>query len=329
MQTYKELLARTDAPAGSAWGLFGNEDQLGTINLLTAERVLAGTRCVRHGTVFNLDLALDAFDPPLIPTRTAPKQTIFSRNPFHRDDYVERLYLQVSTQIDGLRHMANPDHGFYNGASPEQLVPGNSTLSISLWAEHGIVGRAVLVDVARHLERAGRPIDHRQGGAVPIHVVEDAAAEQGVTFQVGDILLLRFGFLDHYFHIATDDERRALPTAMRSAGLLQSHDTLAWLWDHQFALVAADNVALECLPPDPSSPFRWNYEERSGEPDHHQGFMHRVMIPMLGMPMGELWALDALAEDCAADGVYECLLVAKPLNLVGGVGSPANAVAIK
>jgi len=329
MQTYKELLARTDAPAGSAWGLFGADDELGTINLLTPDRVLAGSRCVRRGAVFNLDLALDAINPPLFPTRKLPEHTIFQRNDCHRDDYIDQLYLQVSSQIDGLRHMGNPDHGFYNGMSPNRFVPGDPTLSISRWAEHGIVGRAVLVDVARHLEQAGRPIDHRQGGPVPIHVVEEAAAEQGVTFQAGDILLLRFGFLHHYFHVATEEERRAFPTALCSAGLLQSQDTLAWLWDHQFALVAADNVALECLPPDPSSPFVWDIEQRTGEHDHHQGFMHRLMIPLLGMPMGELWSLDALAEDCAADGVYECLVVAKPLNLVGGVGSPANAVAVK
>ena len=329
MLTYKELQARTDAPAGSAWGLFGADDQLGTINLLTPQRVLAGSRSVRRGAVFNLDLALDAIDPPLFPTRKKPEHHIFQRNDCHRDDYLDQLYLQVSTQIDGLRHMGNPDHGFYNGMSSERFVPGDPTLSISHWAEHGIVGRAVLVDVARHLERTGQPIDHRQGGAIPVHVVEEAAQAQGVDFEPGDILLLRFGFLHHYFNVATDDDRRALPTALRSAGLLQSHDTLAWLWDHQFALVAADNVALECLPPDPSSPFVWDIESRTGEPDHHQRFMHRLMIPLLGMPMGELWALDALADDCAADGIYQCLLVAKPLNLVGGVGSPANAVAIK
>jgi hypothetical protein len=42
-----------------------------------------------------------------------------------------------------------------------------------------------------------------------------------------------------------------------------------------------------------------------------------------------LWDLEALAADCATTGVYDCMIVAKPLNLVGGVGSPANAVAIK
>jgi len=47
------------------------------------------------------------------------------------------------------------------------------------------------------------------------------------------------------------------------------------------------------------------------------------------MALGELWHLDDLADDCASDGVWEFLLVAKPLNLTGAVGSPANALAIK
>jgi hypothetical protein len=58
------------------------------------------------------------------------------------------------------------------------------------------------------------------------------------------------------------------------------------------------------------------------------GFLHYRLIPLLGMAVGELFALDALAEHCARTGVYERLLVAAPIQKVGGVGSPANAVAL-
>ena len=68
-------------------------------------------------------------------------------------------------------------------------------------------------------------------------------------------------------------------------------------------------------------------EDAPGSPD--VGFLHRRLIPLLGMALGELWSLDAPAEDCAADGVYECMVVSIPLNLPGGIGSPANAIAIK
>ena len=52
------------------------------------------------------------------------------------------------------------------------------------------------------------------------------------------------------------------------------------------------------------------------------------MIPLLGLAVGEMFVLDALAEACAADGIYEGLFCAAPLNKVGGSGSPANALAI-
>jgi hypothetical protein len=50
---------------------------------------------------------------------------------------------------------------------------------------------------------------------------------------------------------------------------------------------------------------------------------------MLGLPLGELWDLEALAADCAADGRYECFFTSAPINLPQGVASPPNALAIK
>jgi hypothetical protein len=56
--------------------------------------------------------------------------------------------------------------------------------------------------------------------------------------------------------------------------------------------------------------------------------LHRVLIPLLGLTIGELWDLDELAEACNERGAYDFLLTAEPLNMTGGVGSPANALAI-
>jgi hypothetical protein len=53
------------------------------------------------------------------------------------------------------------------------------------------------------------------------------------------------------------------------------------------------------------------------------------LLPLLGLPLGELWDLDALAADCVADGVYACFFTSAPLNLESGVASPPNALAIK
>lgn len=58
-------------------------------------------------------------------------------------------------------------------------------------------------------------------------------------------------------------------------------------------------------------------------------FLHYDLLPLLGIPLGELWGLDALAEDCAEDGSYEFLLVSPPLGVPRGVGSPGSAIAIR
>src|SRR5262249_34328609 len=98
-----------------------------------------------------------------------------------------------------------------------------------------------------------------------------------------------------------------------------SREMLAWLWDHRFAAVVSDTVAVEVRPTLATSPFV----------DNARHMMHQDLIGALGFCLGELWRLQELAADCAEDGVHECMIVAKPLNIVGGVGSPPNALAIK
>lgn len=90
--------------------------------------------------------------------------------------------------------------------------------------------------------------------------------------------------------------------------------------DQQVALAASDTFALERLPAPAHSPY-------GADTDH--GMMHQKLIDLLGMSIGELWKLDELAEDCARDRRYECLLTVKPLNFTGGVGSPAMQPAVE
>ncbi|MEV7230729.1 cyclase family protein [Polymorphospora sp. NPDC051019] len=327
LPTYAQLRDRQGAPAGSSWGLFGDADELGTVALLTPQRVLAAARTVRRGAVFRLDLPIDAFDPPLASSRGVPRHTIFQRDPNHRDDLVDGLYLQATSQVDGLRHFRHWEHGFYNGVADDRVREGSPDLGIQRWAEHGIVGRGVLVDLPRYLRSLDDDWDPAGWRAFTVGELEGALAYQGVALRDGDILLLRTGWLATV--LAHDvDRRRAFAAAPTSPGLEQSEEMLAWLWDHRLAMVASDNMAVEALPPAPDSPFV-SGREAAGERGPHTGLMHRALIPLLGFALGELWDLDALAADCAADGVWETLLVVTPLHVVGGVGSPANVVAVK
>lgn len=315
---YAALGRREDGPPGSSWGLFGPDDEIGTINLLTAERVRRAAGLVRTGRMFSLDYSVNAFNPPTSASRRLAVHTIFAKHPNGRDDYLDSFYLQASSQLDGLRHQRHAGFGFYNHRSDDQIALGTTTLGIQRWAEHGIAGRGVLLDVDRYLRGRGRPLDHAAGQPFDARLLDEVAADAGVVVEPGDILLIRTGWSRFYFEEHDAEGRSALAKQMHSAGLRQSQASLEWIWNHHVAAVASDNVAVECLPAVIDSPF-----ESEGR------LMHSELIALLGVCVGELWRLDELAEDCADDGAYEFMVVSTPLNLVGGVGSPANALAIK
>lgn len=320
---YRDLPVETGALYPNAWTFFGTNDQVGTLNFLTEERVLNAVMSVRSGAVVNLNLPLNAFDPPLIAHRGIPKHEVFGTNEFHRDDKIDNLFMQASTQIDGLRHFANPDQGFYNSTPGHLLVSGTSELGIQNVAERGIVGRGLLLDVAAYRESAGRPINQSTNEQLSVEDLENTIEFQKSTILSGDILLLRTGWLAAFRSGAI--ARTAVPL---SPGLAQDESIAEWLWNHQISLAAADNVALEAFPANqralPTS------AEKSGQLQisSHTGMLHRILIPLLGLTIGELWDLDSLAEICAQRRTYDCLITAEPLNLLGGVGSPANALAI-
>ncbi|HUC21299.1 MAG TPA: cyclase family protein, partial [Streptosporangiaceae bacterium] len=143
-----------------------------------------------------------------------------------------------------------------------------------------------------------------------------ALSSAGVSLRYGDIVCVRTGWMDKYLSLSAD-ERRALAEPMVSvsgysaAGLAGSEAMARFLWDSGVAAVACDNPAVEVVPADRSA-----------------GFLHGRLIAGLGMAIGELFDFGALAAACARSGRSEFLFVSVPLNVTGGVGSPANAVAI-
>jgi hypothetical protein len=116
---------------------------------------------------------------------------------------------------------------------------------------------------------------------------------------------------------------------MPTAGLRPGTATVRTLWDLHIAAVAADNPALEVWPPGVSLRPEDAERLRADPALAAEHFMHFSLLPLLGLPIGELFDLDGLAADCAADGRYTCLFTSAPLNLHAGVASPPNALAIK
>lgn len=323
LPSYEELFLRSANLSGTSWELFGEKDELGTLNLLTSQRTQNAASLIREGRRIGLNLALDTFDPPLIPHRGNPQHTIFGLNEFHRDDKLDNFFMQASTQLDGLRHFAHPDRGFYGGRSASEIAPGSTTLGIDRVAQRGIIGRGILLDVARYRSEVGRPIDHRNSETISAADMESTAQSQGITFQTGDILLLRTGWLEHIHN-----SKRVPGEPVHSAGLAPTQETAAWLWDNHFSVVAADNIAVEAWPVADSEITTEAERRGTLEISSHTGMLHRILIPLLGITLGELWDFEALSKTCQELGRYEVFISAMPLNLVGGVGSPANALAI-
>ncbi len=325
--SYEDLQSAT--PPGTAWSLFGKGDQLGTLNFLSDDVRRDAAKLVKTGRTFNLDYALDDFEPFPSGTRPPSQHHFFSNNPWHHDDWLDSFYLQSSSQIDALRHIGNPAVGFYGGVTKKQIEDSPTELGIQAWAEVGIVGRGVLLDIERYFAKHGRPIDQTVTTYISVDDLNGCAAEQGVTFRDGDILLFRTGWAEYCRTAMTEEERRAFKTDMHVPGLDSTRAIVAWMWDNHFSVIAGDNLGIEAFPYTPDNDITDPAQPKPEKGVDHNGGLHRHTFPLLGTALGEMWNLEALADDCARDGIYEFFVTAKPLNLRGGVGSTANALAIK
>jgi kynurenine formamidase len=298
------------------WGRWGPDDELGALNYVTPDKIAASARLVRTGKVFSLALPLDD---------AGPQTGSFGRyNPLHhmiwdggdiaagaQDHLAEIRYtddaayiiLQSSTQWDALAHIFH-DGKMYNGYGTEQVTSRGAARNGITNAKDRMVGRGVLLDVARW---KGKP------WLEPAEAISDADLEataeaQGVEVGEGDFVLVRTG------QIA---ERRALGSwGDYSGGPAPGLGVSAadYFCPRRVAAVATDTWGTEVLP--------------NETPDVFQP-LHIIMLVNAGILLGEIWDLEALAEDCAADRVYEFQLVAPPLTITGAVGSPVNPQVIK
>jgi kynurenine formamidase len=313
MNRYEDLPAFDELPIAEPLGLRHAWDalphNLGTLARQSPERVVEAARLVRSGTVVSLNLPVTEPDPPLY-GRQPLRHEIFALNRNEMDDRLDGFYLQGSSQWDGLRHVRARELGYFGGCV-EDPTPGPGARGMEHFAEHGIVGRGVLLDVQRHLSAGGTPLDPFAGEAIAPETLCATAEAQGVELRKGDVLCVRTGWVQEYRKLPRD-RREQMGASPRTSGLTGSEAMARFLWDAGASAVALDNPSAEVAPGDPAV-----------------GSLHRRLIPMLGFVVGELLDFGPLSELCARDGVWDFLFVAVPINLPGGVGSPANAVAIR
>ena len=310
---FDQLPVKKGAPAESAWGVFGENDALGCLNFLTADGVVEAAGLVKAGKVFRLDAKIGFLKPPLY-GRAAVGHRVSPLSPVANDDLLDNFNTQEGSQWDGLGHVGHVKHGlFYGGVSVEETRSGNAKLGIHHWADK-FVGRGVLVDAFGYRKKQGKEAKPLTRDVYTLEELKAALAAQGTTLKPGSILLVRTGFMESYEALSAEEKKAYAPMEkMQSAGIEASREMVQWLWDRRVAAIGTDCPGVEAFP----------FDFMSENPLHYRA------LPLLGLPLGELFVLKPLAEDCAADGRYEFMVVSAPLNLEGGIASPPNAVAIK
>ncbi|MFC9947910.1 cyclase family protein [Streptomyces pratensis] len=305
------------ADACSNWGRWGEDDVLGTLNFLDEAKRREGAALIRRGVSFSLAQSFDMDGPQKgWRRRTNPVHTMldtgtdaalglqgFPHGLGGADDVIA-MPLQCSTQWDGLGHIF--DHGkAWNGRDAAKTVTseGDLVTGIEHMAPH-VAGRGVLLDVGRSIGEDGELPD---GFAITEEHLTATAQAQGVAVGRGDIVLVRTGQLARARRDGWGDYAGG-----PAPGL--SFTTAGWLHGTEIAAIATDT---------------WGFEVRPNEFDIAFQPLHQVAIPNIGLLIGEMWDLEALAEDCATDGAYAFWLTAAPLPITGAVGSPVNPIAVK
>jgi kynurenine formamidase len=296
----------------SNWGRWGAEDERGTLNFITPEVVKRAARLVRRGAVFSLGLSFGAEGPQIgqggrvnpLHLMTAVDQKLPAEYPdaFRYADDVMVFPLQCATQWDSLAHV-HYDGQLYNGFPAATTTSAGAAKNGIDKVGAGIVSRGVLLDIAR-LKGVLRV---QPGTAITPADLEDAERAARVRVEAGDVLLVRTGHLSVF---KTDGDRVGYMRMMPGLGVACAE----WLHTRRVAALATDTNAVEVIPfEDPKTPLP----------------LHLLCLRDMGLTLGEMFDLDALAEDCAADGVWEFLFSAPPLRITGGVGSPLNPLAVK
>lgn len=310
---YREL-PETEGGARSGWHVFGPDDQRGLVNLQDAASVVRASSLVRTGQVFPLDAPVGHPSPALF-HRSGIRHSIIDAVPdWYLDDVYDNDYPQAGSQWDSLGHIGFKRDVFYNGASAEDVRSGRRN-TIEHWSRSGIVGRGVLLDLTLV---APEGYDPSSSHAFSVEDLEAARRIAGVEYRPGDILLLHTGFLaDHMARPYDHRRRQADRNFTRAPGIEHTEAMAEYLWDAHVSAIVGDNPTVEVFPPD-ERPDAWPF-----------GYLHYMLIGQFGMALGELWWLADLARACGRDGTYEFFVTSAPTNLAGGIGSHANALAIR
>ncbi len=345
----------TNRPEGSTWGDFGDDDELGRINLITPAKVLEGVAEVREGISFCLSLPLDAPGCNLLnqrrhPPRIAPTEDLDGNpeafynvhmseiegwgDPKFTDVYVDdvvTLAMQFSTQWDSLAHCGAEfdadgdgveEAVYYNGYRAGTDLVGPSDDARGDGSGHRSFAHHLgLEHMAEHgVQGRGVLVDFvkhlgYEYRGVDRELLEEIMAADGVVVEPGDMLLLHTGYATKMLDWGPDTDPMAIYT---TCSWLDPRDEslLDWIAESRISALVADNMAVEGM------------LGKDRDPSRHPFLpIHDLCLFRLGVPLGELWYLHELAEWLREHDRNRFLLTAPPLRLPGIVGSPLTPIA--
>lgn len=291
------------------WGRWGPDDVRGTLNYITPEHVRRAASLVRSGRSISMALPVNTVAGP-----DNPNPAIHYMSQLHDWDLGSgslrfatdflgmNFHGDCHTHIDALCHLAYG--GRLYGGRDQNLVTshGSKVLDIDDYAG-GIVGRGVLLDVPRL-----RGVPYLEPGeAVTRAELQAAERAQGVRIGEGDILVFRTG------HHRRRLQKGPWDNGYTGEGKAGLHvDAIPWMHERRIAMFMPDG-------------------DGEAVPSTVDGVLypvHPLQIVAMGMAVSDSLNLEDLARTCEEERRWEFMVVAAPLRLPGGTGSPYNPIAI-
>ena len=288
----------------SNWGRWGQDDERGTLNLITREKRKEAASLVQDG--LSVSLAHDAETEEAIDN---PRPYQVTPLGITADEIRVAYHGFIHTHLDFLNHNFIGDGVTYNGYTPDPEVvarEGGHSRNTVRNAKDGIFTRGILIDMARF-----KNVPYLEPGT-PIYI-EDLEAweeETGLTVSSGDAVFIRTG------RWARRAELGPWDIANEAAGLHAS--VIPWLRERDIALLGGE--APQDVAPAGIDPTVTESDDLGPRP------LHRFALIYLGMPLFDNVDLEALAAVAASRTRWEFLLTAAPLP-TSGTGSPINPIA--
>ena len=280
-------------PEVTNWGRWGENDQLGTLNYLTPEHTRQATQLVNSGEIISLARTNQIPNLEKNDEEKLREYIMRKTDSFCADFVGVRFHGFDITHLDGLCHIFTHKGEMYNGFSTSEIQDsGTKKLGIESIASKGIIGRGVLLDIARLKGKNLKP-----GDTIYLNDLLDAQKQQKVEIKSGDILFIRTGAgRNNTSELCSGPHPQCIP----------------WIHENEISLLGGDGANDTY----PNQFARWRMP------------IHMIGIPYLGLPLLDNAELDALSSTCQEENRWEFMITIAPWRFKGVTGSPVNPLAI-